>query len=106
MAAFGGDQFKLPEQTRQLQTYFSIFYFAINAGSLISQIVTPIMREDVECFGDDTCYSLAFGVPAILMAIATVIIILGRPLYVMKPPQGNIMFQVCGAIGVSHQMLC
>ena len=38
----------------------------------ISTILTPILREDVECFGEDTCYSLAFGIPAILMAIATV----------------------------------
>ena len=39
--------------------------------------MTPILREDVECFGDTTCYSLAFGVPAALMAIALVIIVLG-----------------------------
>ena len=44
MAAFGGDQFKLPEQERQLQTFFSVFYFSINAGSLISTFITPIFR--------------------------------------------------------------
>ena len=44
VAAFGGDQFKLPEQQRQLQTFFSIFYFSINAGSLISTFITPIFR--------------------------------------------------------------
>ena len=33
VSAFGGDQFKLPEQERQLQTFFSVFYFAINAGT-------------------------------------------------------------------------
>ena len=43
--AFGGDQFKLPEQARQLQTFFSVFYFSINAGSLISTILTPVLRE-------------------------------------------------------------
>jgi len=99
VSAFGGDQFKLPEQERQLQTFFSVFYFAINAGSLISTILTPQIREDVECFGDDTCYSLAFGIPAILMAVATVIIVVGKPLYVMHPPQGNILTQVVGSIG-------
>jgi len=98
VAAFGGDQFKMPEQERQLQTFFSVFYFAINAGSLISTFMTPAIREDVKCFGDDTCYSLAFGIPAILMAVATVIIIVGKPLYVMKPPQGNILPKVFGTI--------
>ena len=94
VSAFGGDQFKLPEQERQLQSFFTVFYFSINAGSFISTIVTPILREDVECFGDTTCYSLAFGVPAALMAVATVIIIAGKPLYKMNPPQGNIVFKV------------
>jgi len=99
VSAFGGDQFKLPEQARQLQTFFSIFYFSINFGSLISTVLTPFIREDVECFGDDTCYSLAFGIPAILMLVATVIIILGKPLYTMKPPQGNILSRVACSIG-------
>ena len=98
VSAFGGDQFKLPEQERQLQTFFSVFYFSINAGSFISTIVTPILREDVHCFGDKTCYSLAFGVPAALMAIALVIIIMGKPLYKMNPPQGNIVFKVVDSI--------
>merc|ERR1719309_850654 len=98
VSAFGGDQFKLPEQARQLQTFFSVFYFAINAGSLISTILTPAIREDVECFGDDTCYSLAFGIPAVLMLIATIVIIVGKPLYSMKPPQGNILPKVFGSL--------
>merc|ERR1719278_1130990 len=98
VSAFGGDQFKLPEQERQLQTFFSVFYFAINAGSLISTALTPILREDVPCFGEDTCYSLAFGVPAILMLVATVFFVIGKPFYVNKPPEGSITTQVIGSI--------
>lgn len=71
VSAFGGDQFKLPEQTAQMATYFSLFYFAINSGSLFSMFITPILRADVHCFGDPDCYSLAFGVPAILMIVST-----------------------------------
>ena len=78
VVSFGGDQFKLPEQERHLQSFFSFFYLSINFGSLIGTFMTPILREDVECFGDDSCYSLAFGVPAILMAVATVIIVIGK----------------------------
>lgn len=70
VAAFGGDQFKLPEQAAQVATFFSIFYFTISAGSLLSTTITPILREDVHCFGEADCYALAFGVPAILMVIA------------------------------------
>jgi len=106
VSAFGGDQFKLPEQERQLQTFFSVFYFSINAGSLIGTALTPYLREDVECFGEDTCYSLAFGVPAILMAFATVIIILGKPLYKNVPPQGSILTRVLGSIGYALKGKC
>ena len=50
-------------------------------------------------FGDDTCYySLTFGVPAIFMLNPTLIIIIGKPLYKMAPPQGNILIRVFGAI--------
>ena len=58
-------------------------------------------RQDVQCFGDDTCYSLAFGVPAALMLIATIILVLGKNMYVHKPPQGSVMTQVIGSIWVS-----
>ncbi len=70
VSAFGGDQFVRPQQDKQLVAFFSVFYFSVNAGSLISTFVTPILREDVHCFNKDSCYPLAFGVPAILMIVA------------------------------------
>uniref|UniRef100_A0A8C5FNS5 Solute carrier family 15 member 2 n=1 Tax=Gadus morhua TaxID=8049 RepID=A0A8C5FNS5_GADMO len=94
VAAFGGDQFE-PEQTRK---FFSIFYMAINAGSVLSMIVTPILRGDVKCFGDD-CYALAFGVPAVLMVAALVVFISGSGMYKKVPPEGNILMDVCKCIG-------
>uniref|UniRef100_A0A8C5N7T5 Solute carrier family 15 member 2-like n=1 Tax=Gouania willdenowi TaxID=441366 RepID=A0A8C5N7T5_GOUWI len=94
VAAFGGDQFEEDER----QKFFSIFYMSINAGSLLSTIITPILRSDVQCFGDD-CYALAFGVPAILMIVALVVFIAGSSLYKRNPPQGNILLQVCNCIG-------
>ena len=42
----------------QLQTFFSVFYFTIYAGLFISTILSPQIREDVDFFGDNTCYSL------------------------------------------------
>jgi len=35
------------------------------------------------------------------MLIATAILVAGKPLYIFKPPQGNITSQVCGGIWVS-----
>lgn len=101
VSAFGGDQFKLPEQAKQLATFFSFFYFAINAGSLISTTLTPIFREDVHCFGDLDCFSLAFGVPGVLMVVSILIFLFGRILYTVKKPTGNVIVLVSKCIIVS-----
>lgn len=43
VSAFGGDQFTA-DQSHLLQNFFSVFYFAINAGSLLSMLITPVLR--------------------------------------------------------------
>ncbi|XP_030830422.1 solute carrier family 15 member 2 isoform X1 [Strongylocentrotus purpuratus] len=97
VSAFGGDQFKA-DQEKEIQRFFSVFYFSINSGSLLSTFVTPILRHDVQCFGND-CYTLAFGVPAVLMAVSIIIFILGRNFYQHNPPTGNIVGEVVKAMG-------
>ncbi|XP_056291641.1 solute carrier family 15 member 2 isoform X2 [Pseudoliparis swirei] len=97
VAAFGGDQFD-EEHGSERQKFFSIFYMAINAGSLLSTVVTPILRGDVQCFGGD-CYALAFGVPAALMVVALVVFIAGSGQYKRSPPQGNVLLEVCRCVG-------
>ncbi|XP_046387900.1 solute carrier family 15 member 2-like [Ischnura elegans] len=95
VSSFGGDQFVLPEQEKQQKQFFSIFYFAINSGSLISTFLTPVLRQDVKCLGEDSCYSLAFGVPAIFMVISLALFLLGKSMYVIKKPEGNLLLQLC-----------
>nr|AAC47465.1 oligopeptide transporter 1 [Drosophila melanogaster] len=98
VSPFGGEQFSLPAQSFQLAKFFSLFYFAINAGSLISTTFTPILRADVHCFGDQDCFSLAFGVPAILMIFSVIIFMAGKRLYRCQPPAGNMIFGVSRCI--------
>lgn len=69
LSTFGGEQFVLPQQAKQLATYFSIFYFSCQVGPVFAAITSPIIRRDVKCFGQKSCYPLAFGIPAIVMAI-------------------------------------
>ncbi|XP_024862753.1 solute carrier family 15 member 2 [Kryptolebias marmoratus] len=97
VAAFGGDQFD-EEHLKERQKFFSIFYMSINAGSLLSTLITPILRGGVKCFGED-CYALAFGVPAALMMVALVVFIAGSGMYKRNPPQGNILLQVGNCVG-------
>ncbi|XP_046762397.1 solute carrier family 15 member 1 isoform X1 [Gallus gallus] len=99
VSAFGGDQFE-EHQEKQRSRFFSIFYLSINAGSLISTIITPILRAQ-ECgiHSRQQCYPLAFGVPAALMAVSLVVFIAGSGMYKKVQPQGNIMVRVCKCIG-------
>ncbi|XP_067109443.1 solute carrier family 15 member 1 [Osmerus mordax] len=98
VAAFGGDQFQ-DHQEKQRSTFFSVFYLCINAGSLLSTIITPVLRgQECGIYSQQKCYPLAFGVPAALMVVALVVFIIGSGMYYKAEPQGNIMLDVCKCI--------
>jgi len=78
VSAFMGDQFK-PDQAHLLQKAYGAFYWAINFGSFFSFLSIPWIK-------DRWGYSLAFGVPGILMAVATAIFWLGTKHYICVPP--------------------
>jgi proton-dependent oligopeptide transporter, POT family len=78
VSAFMGDQFK-PDQSHLLQKAYGAFYWSINFGSFFSFLVIPWIKDS---YG----YSLAFGVPGILMGIATLIFWFGTKHYVRMPP--------------------
>lgn len=78
VSAFMGDQFK-PEQSHLLQKAYGAFYWSINFGSFFSFLLIPWIKDH---YG----YSWAFGVPGILMGLATFIFWLGTKHYVRVPP--------------------
>jgi POT family proton-dependent oligopeptide transporter len=99
-----GDQFGKANLFR-LQTIFQIFYFSINFGSFFATLLIPYLRNNagrilIERFpgtfgGADPLRlgsSIAFGLPGVLMFLATLIFWLGRRKFVHVPPQpgGNI----------------
>ena len=77
VSAFMGEQFR-PEQSHLMQKAYGAFYMAINFGSFFSFLVVPWVKNHHG-------YSLAFGVPGILMAIATFIFWRGKKYYVIVP---------------------
>jgi dipeptide/tripeptide permease len=95
VSSFGGDQFS-PNQVKTIGRFFSVFYFTINAGSVLSMFLTPVLRSNVHCYGQKSCYPLAFGLPALLMIVATVIFISGKRLYKVVRPVGNVVVKVIG----------
>uniref|UniRef100_A0A3B4ARX3 Solute carrier family 15 member 1 n=1 Tax=Periophthalmus magnuspinnatus TaxID=409849 RepID=A0A3B4ARX3_9GOBI len=85
---------------KQRSTFFSIFYLSINAGSLLSTIITPILRaQQCGIHTKQQCYPLAFGVPAALMVVALIVFIVGSGMYNKTAPQGNILVKVCKCVG-------
>ncbi len=75
-----GDQFT-SKNNHLIEKVFNYFYLSINMGSLISIIAIPLI---LEYYGP----SFAFGLPGILMFIATVIFWLGRKKYKVLEPTG------------------
>ncbi|MBR7779792.1 oligopeptide:H+ symporter [Undibacterium sp. BYS50W] len=81
VTSFVGDQFD--QSNRSLaQKVFDGFYWIINFGSFFASLLMPIFLKQ---FGA----SVAFGIPGILMFIATVIFWSGRTKYVHVPPSPN-----------------
>jgi POT family proton-dependent oligopeptide transporter len=78
VSSFIGDQFD--QSNRSLaQKVFDGFYWIINFGSFFASLLMPIFLQQ---FGA----SVAFGIPGILMFIATIVFWLGRKRYVHVAP--------------------
>ena len=82
-----GDQFSWANQ-KLLSMAFLWFYFAINLGAFVSTLMTPLL---LEYYGPH----LAFGVPGLLMLLATVVFWLGRNHYTHIPPGGMGFLREC-----------
>lgn len=80
VSAHVGDQFGV-RNAHLLTKIFNWFYFSINIGAFISMLLTPWL---LEWHGPHW----AFGVPGVLMAIATLVFWLGRHRFIHVPPGG------------------
>ncbi|MEP2777369.1 MAG: POT family MFS transporter [Luteolibacter sp.] len=80
VSAHVGDQFGA-KNSHLLPRVFNWFYFSINLGAFASMLLTPWL---LEWYGPHW----AFGVPGILMALATFIFWLGRKRFAHVPPGG------------------
>lgn len=98
LSTFGADQYKLPEQSEQLKTFFIVHMFFVKIGAFLGRFVNPILREDVKCLGSDSCYPLAFGFPAIAMIFGLFVLFLTRNGFVRKPTGENMLVKVSACI--------
>ena len=80
VSAHVGDQFGRTNQ-HLLSTVFGWFYFSINLGAFGAMLIIPWLLQR---FGS----SVAFAVPGVLMAVATLVFWLGRDRFVHIPAGG------------------
>ncbi len=80
VSAHVGDQFG-STNAHLLSKVFGWFYLAINFGAFLSSLLTPWLL-------DNAGPHVAFGVPGLLMLIATWVFWLGRHRFVHVPPAG------------------
>ncbi len=78
VASFVGDQFTKSNE-HLAKVVFDGFYWIINFGSLFASLLMPLFLKNYGA-------SVAFGIPGILMFIATFVLWLGRKKYVMVMP--------------------
>jgi POT family proton-dependent oligopeptide transporter len=81
VSAHLGDQFGRTNQGL-LARAFSWFYFSINLGAFVSTLATPWLLQH---YGS----SVAFGLPGVLMLLATLLFWLGRHKFVHIPAGGH-----------------
>ncbi len=94
VSAHVGDQFGARNQ-QLIPRAFSWFYFSINVGATVSFLLTPVLLQELGP-------GVAFGVPAILMAIALVTFWAGRHRFVHIESAGWRRFtrEIVGAAGL------
>lgn len=85
VSAHVGDQFG-SRNAHLLPRIFNWFYFSINIGAAVSMALTPWL---LEWYGPHW----AFGVPGVLMAIATFVFWLGRHRFIHVPAAGLRFFK-------------
>lgn len=88
VSAHVGDQFGRGNWFR-LRSVYQIFYFTINFGSTFSFLVIPWVfdfRKTETGFLREHAVSIAFGIPGVLMLLATFAFFMGRNVFVHVPP--------------------
>ncbi|KAF1687947.1 MFS transporter [Pseudoxanthomonas broegbernensis] len=81
VVSFCGDQFDRSNKDKA-RVVFDAFYWIINFGSFFASLLAPLFLRH---WGP----AVAFGIPGVLMFIATVVFWLGRRRYVNVPPSGD-----------------
>ncbi|MEO6276795.1 oligopeptide:H+ symporter [Roseateles sp.] len=80
VSSFVGDQFDKSNRS-MAQKVYDAFYWIINFGSFFASLLMPVILKNYGA-------SVAFGLPGLLMGLATLILWSGRKKYLHQPARG------------------
>lgn len=86
------------KQELRTQSFFYMFYFSMNIGSVFSLLIIPLVRTKVS-------YAAAFALPAFFLFISVVILLVGnaRGLFVKVPPSTSPLMQLLRVLRAAYK---
>jgi peptide/histidine transporter 3/4 len=101
VVVLGADQFDpaVPEEKEQMESYFNYFYWSINIGAAFSfGFLAYLAVNGMGAIPKEFGFFASFVIPAVAMAIAIQVFIMGSGSYVKKEPKGSALSTFCGVV--------
>ncbi|XP_044270043.1 solute carrier family 15 member 1-like, partial [Tribolium madens] len=104
--AFGGSQFKLPEQHKHLEVYFLLLYAATNTGGAIGIYEAPYLTV-IHCLGANSCYPAAFLVSTVSLTFCLIVFVSAKRWYVYEKTEkyNTILWVLCLMNGIKGKIV-
>lgn len=119
VSTMGADQFNdlYSQDRKEKESFFNWFYWSINLGSLISYtLVAYICQYGLPFLGGaDWGFFVGYSIPAIFMAMAILIFVMGSGRYRQQSPKGSVLAEavhvselcvVCAAVELVLHHTC
>lgn len=97
ISAFGGDQLR---SKKEVEGFFSLFYFSINAGSLFGILLSPIFAS-YKCINNN-CYTTSFKVSTLVHSLSVVLFLIGSKSYIKKQPDKQFVIRLWKYLKVKY----
>lgn len=96
---YGACQYR-PDEAKSVAFFFVLYYFVYNVGSIVSRLVSPVLREDVQCFGNNDCFTAAFGISGICMILVALLTVMANKYSETTQADGSNLLNVFACIWV------
>ena len=108
VVVLGADQFQLPEQAKEQESFFNFFYWCINIGAtgaflfLANVAVYGLGDLIPQRFG----FFASFAIPLAAFLGALVAFVAGRPFYSTRPPEGSAVTTLISTLASASWRTC